>query len=247
MVIPSSISGIRAPRILATLGIAVFASVVTQATAGAQSILYATTEDFGQFNYGGGVTSTTFYSVFDTVNGLGNTSNPGATGTAGSLQLTTTDQGWGSTSGTTFSGPSAALFNLIAPGSTSASMTAASGVLRLDVLTLGFDSSVGVQLWMQGQGYSWHSFDRNSNLTETFTGADGNTWTRFYIPYTTDAAVTGGWFQMGINEWGAASDAGKTLSIDNIQVTAVPEPHEYAVAIVALLGVMIVARRRQQA
>ena len=61
--------------------------------ASAQISLYTTANDFGLFNGGAGTVSSLYYSDSTTVNGIGNTVNPGGVDGVGSLQLTATG-GW---------------------------------------------------------------------------------------------------------------------------------------------------------
>jgi hypothetical protein len=80
----------------------------------------------------------------------------------------------------------------------------------------------------------------------TFTGADGNTWRHYEVAYTTPATVGLQGLKLPFMMNVDGVDAGKTIYVDNIQViTAVPEPRDFALAVVGLLGVLIFIRRRR--
>ena len=119
---------------LLTLSTALFAS--------AQSSLFTTTNDFAQFDNSTSVVSSVYYSVASTVNGIGNTSNPGGTGGVGSLQLDSI-VGYNFVPGGSFPGPTYAAFQALSPGSTRpysaeagggpGNMLPASGTITMDV------------------------------------------------------------------------------------------------------------------
>jgi len=241
------------------LGVAVTAAALT--TAGAQitttNTIYSTTNDFGQFGNNTGVVSTSYFSVANTQNGIGNNSAPGATGTAGSLVATLSSGQWYNTGfGPNITGPTQAAFSALSAGSAlpwSAASSYGPGTLAAGSGTMTFDLYTGNlgAYWSKNFGF-WLSAGGTFMATSssTFTGADGNTWTQYVIPYTITAAQTGlSYFNWGLaqNVGGPAGTGGETVYVDNIQIatTAVPEPSTIALLVMGGLGLVIMIRRRR--
>jgi hypothetical protein len=218
-------------------------------SASAQS-LFTTTNDFGQFNSGAGVVSSSYYSLNSTLNGVGNTSNPGGTGGIGSLQLTSAN-GYGFMSGGSISGPTAGAFTALSPGSTrpyspesgygSGNMLAGSGTFMFDVYTANL---IGYSYYNFGIGLNYNgNYDFFfANSSSTFTGADGNTWTQYVVPYTTEAAALT-YFQWGVVENSGGGPGGETIYVDNFQVQAAPEPGTMALAVAGGVAFLFIRRR----
>lgn len=220
-------------------------------SASAQS-LFTTTNDFAQFNGGAGTVSSLYYSVASTVNGIGNNANPGGTGGIGSLQLTAPGgwNGWVSGSSSPGQEGNQAFLSAIDPGAIAAwsagsgygpgTLTAYSGTLSFDLYGGNFTdwSWFGVNFNYNGNwGPQWASTSSN------FTGADGQTWTHFEVPYTINAVSAGlSYFQMGIAE-NAGSIAGQTFYVDNFQVTPAPEPGTMALVVAAGTALLFLRRR----
>lgn len=223
----------------------------TALVASAQTSLYTTADDFAQFNSGAGTVSSLYYSVASTVNGIGNTSNPGGTGGIGSLQLASM-VGWGGISGGSLPGPTAGAFQALSLGSTRpysaesgygpGNMLPASGTITFDVYTGN----------LVGYGYFQFGIDLNydgnygaffSSSTSDFTGADGQTWTHCVIPYTTSATALNyfGWDIM--ENSGGTGVGGETIYVDNIQIQAVPEPGTLAFAAMGGAAFLFFRRR----
>lgn len=194
-------------------------------------VLYSTANDFAQFASGAGVTSSTYYSVASTVNGIGNTSNPGGTGSIGSLQLVSSGGYTGDLSGSDFPIDQATLSALdpgaLAPYSAGSgygpgTVYANSGILTFDLYggNLTDWNQFGITLNYNGN-YSTFFPATTSNVT----GADGRTWTQCVIDYNINAVVGGlTYFGVSIAQNDAGDTAGEVLNIDNIQISAVPEP-----------------------
>ena len=234
-----------------------FTGLLTLSTglfASAQTSLYTTTDDFGLFNGGTNVTSSTYYSIASTVNGVGNTSNPGGTGGVGSLQLTSTNQ-YNFVAEGGFPGPTAAAFAAFSPGSTrpyspeagygAGNMVANSGTFTFDVYT---GNLVGYSYYSFGIGlnYDGHfNFFFPTTSTSTFTGADGNTWTHYVVPYTTGATALN-FFGWGIVENSGGGPGGETIYVDNIQVLANPVPEPGTMALAAMGGVALLFWHRRR-
>jgi PEP-CTERM motif len=209
--------------------------------------LYTTTDDFAQFQAGTAVTSSLFYSESSTVNGIGNTSNAGGTGGIGSLQVSG-PTAWGPLGGTEFPGQTQASFAALAPGSTlpwsaesgygPGNFVAYSGTLTLDVYrgALGDWSQFGLHI---NSGTQWSVFFGSES---DFTGADGNTWTHYVIPYSI-APGSSGYFQATLGAQGGGNNAGTFAYVDNIQVTVVPEPGVFALLGLGVIGFLVRRRR----
>jgi hypothetical protein len=204
--------------------------------ASAQS-LYTTTNDFAQFNPN--TTSSLYYSDSSTVNGVGNTSNPGGTGGIGSLQLTLAG-GWGGIADAPGQAGNQGFLTAIDPGATAgASTVAGSGTLTFDVYTANITS------WYQfgvlfNYDNNWTPFFSSS--TSSFTGADGNTWTHVVVPYTINATSLS-YFGFSIMENADSVVAGETVYVDNFQVAAAPEPGTMALAAIGGASLLFWRRR----
>jgi hypothetical protein len=219
----------------------------------AQVSLFTTTNDFALFNGGAGAVSLSYSSDSTTVNGIGNTVTPGGASGIGSLQLTAPGgwSGWVSGSSSPGQAANQAFLSAIDPGAIAAwsagssygpgTLVAYSGTMSFDLYRGNFTdwNWFGITLNYDG---TWNPFW--ASTSSDFTGADGQTWTHFDVPYTINA-VSGGltYFEFGIAE-NAGSIAGQTFYIDNFQASVVPEPTTFALLGLGLTGFML--RRRLQ-
>ncbi len=211
--------------------------------------LYTTANDFGQFNGGAGTANSLYYSDSSTVNGIGNTTSPGAADGVGSLQLTAPGGWTGWVSGSDFPWPTAASFAAIAPGSSrpwsaesgwgAGTFFAHSGVITFDLYGGNFTdwNWWGINFNYDGNwGPFWASTSSN------FTGADGRTWTHYEVPYTINATAGTTYFGMALAQ-NAGAIAGQTFYVDNFQVVQVPEPGTLSLLGLGLIGFLLGRRR----
>ncbi len=246
------------PRItrhsMRVLGVCAGLCLGVSSFAGAQT-LFTTTSDFtGWGNDVGGVSNTpTTAWDFDgsTTNGAGNSTNPGGTGTAGSLAISGPEVGYGNIVDIGES-TNQAFLSVLDPGSTAVSypppnysqvdgtLTAYSGTLSLAYTiptnTGGSYFEIGVGLNYDGHGYN--PFLPSSN---SFTTVDGLLTGVATIPYTISAGSISYFdFQLWSNTNYATPG---TFYVDDIQVNQVPEPASMGLvgAGMALLGL----RRRR--
>ncbi len=233
-------------------------AVSTVLTASAQTSLYTTANDFAQFGgwWAGtpsAVTSTTYYSVASTVNGVGNTTAAGGAGTPGSLQLTM--QNWGNPAN---ANPQVAFTDAelaaLAPGSSMASgITASSGTLSFDLyapvaFTGSYDSFGFSMGYWSGAGWTASLWtDYNTGSYTTFAGADGNTWRHYSFNYTLPASASGPiqGFEMPFFMNADSADNGKLVYIDNVQVLVTPAPEPVTLALAGMGGAALLFFRRR--
>ena len=206
-------------------------------SASAQVSLFTTASDFAQFS--GGSVNGLYYSDSSTVNGLGNTANPGGASTVAALQLTL-PSGWGGVSDAPGQTGNQGFLSALDPGSSAGTLVAYSGTLSYDVFrgNLTDWNQFGVIFNYTG---NWSAFF--SSITTDFTGADGNTWTHIVIPYTINAVNGLSYFQLSVAENTGGNVAGETIYVDNFQVPqVVPEPGTFALLGLGLSA--LIFRRR---
>jgi hypothetical protein len=117
-------------------------------------------------------------------------------------------------------------------GITPTSGTAAAGNYGTTVLTLNQAYTVS---------FVWSHITGNDSFAINVNGSS------YLSGITTPAFTTEPLFVAAVNlRQGNASNAPNVI-IDNLVVTAVPEPHEYAIAMAGLLGAVILMRRRRMA
>jgi hypothetical protein len=86
------------------------------------------------------------------------------------------------------------------------------------------------------------SFDNSALQVQAFDTTVGGGWTKESIVFTVDADTTGLLTFKGLNAWGTG-DA--TSFIDNVSITAVPEPTSLMLMAVGTLGLLAWRRRAQ--
>jgi hypothetical protein len=221
--------------------------------------LFTTQDDFSQSGWanGGGSPAVSFGAsgAFDadgsTTNGLGNLTNAGGTGTAGSLQVNTGTNAIGYTY-TVFSPNelnNQAFMSAFDPGSTAGSTVPYSGNIYVSFSVPSFVGpdvyyQVGIDLAYPGDGYYGLSFSSSTSQVGSVITAT--------IPYTIVASSGGSLtispsFNAGVYGSGVSGTSNvltAPIYFDNFQVTAVPEP-----ASIGLLGAasLLTMRRRRRA
>lgn len=226
-----------------------------QPAANAQTSLFTTFDDWSQWSAANSTTVTAdnaFSTDAGTVNGLGNTSAPGAAGTSGSLSIT-----WASLTGNynelataPYEGGSQAFLSAVDPGSSVSGNTAvaATGNIYLDYSVPdnegGSYFQLGVLMQYAANGY-YGAFFWSSTTDLGFTDSNGEEVFRATIPYTFSAGQFNG-FGFGIMYNSNYSPA-LPFHVDNISVSAVqdtPEPGTLALIGLGLAGLTMVRRRQ---
>jgi hypothetical protein len=234
--------------LLLTIGTAAFA---LQPLANAQTELFTTYQDFQAFTAGwGGAPSAdnTFSTDASAVNGIGNLSNAGGAGNSGSL-LCAPWNGWGEVASGPSQGGNLAFLQAIDPGTDGINTVPLSGNFYIDYSLPdnegGAHFHVGVLLQYAANGYFGTSFSGDPGGAETDLGYTDPTYGgevfRATIPYT---IVAGQWNGLGFGVMVDTDYNGALpFHIDNISVSAVPEPGTIALLGLGLAGFAFIRRR----
>jgi hypothetical protein len=166
--------------------------------------LFTTYEDFGPWTAAGGdlvSADNTWTVIANPINGLGNTTAPGATGTDGSLLLywSSLETGWGDIADAPSEGSNMGFMQAIAPGSTGANIAASYGNIYLDYSLPdktdgGSYFQLGVLLQYQG---NWAPFFWSSTKDLGVKDNIGNEVYEATIPYNI-VAEPNNFFNFGI-------------------------------------------------
>jgi hypothetical protein len=241
--IPHRGEGIRSMKTCSGIlaGLVAMGAVLASLSSACAQELYTTQEDFtGWSDNSGGTNFTPLVTAFSTdsstTNGLGNPSNPGGTGTSGSITVTrNAPEG---NFGYFYSQGASSTAFLAALGTSSnggAGYTAASGTIQLDFVpaTGGTYFGLGIVL------------NYNSNFGQFFpsgTPVNNGTYYTEDINYTINSTTSANYFQLGVI-WNSDAPTGSSFTLDNIQV--VPEPASLVLLGLGGLSLIGVAMRRR--
>ena len=235
---------------LAFLSAGILAFALQNASAQTTNVLFTTYEDWSAFTAGWGgsvAANNTFSTDSSTVNGIGNLSAPGATGTSGSLAITGVN-GWALASTGPSQGGNPAFLSVIDPGYANDNNSVAySGNLYLDYSVPdnngGDHFNMGVLFQYAANGY-FGTFFATSAADLGIQDPLGYEIYRATIPYTISAGQFNG-FGFGImtdNNYNAIDP----FYVDQVTVVSpVPEPATATLFGLGTLGFAFLARRRR--
>jgi len=227
-------------------------AIALQPAANAQTSLFTTYDDWSQWSAANGTTvsaDNTWSADASTINGLGNSTAPGATGTSGSLSIT-----WAAATGNynelataPYEGGSQAFLSAVDPGSSVSGNTAVAGtgIFYLDYSLPdnegGTYFQMGILMQYAANGY-YGAFFSSSTTDLGFTDPNGEEVYQATIPYTFSAGQFNG-FGFGIMYNSNYSPA-LPFHVDSISVSAAPEPGTIALIGMGLSGLMLLRRRQ---
>jgi hypothetical protein len=205
--------------------------LVAQATASAATVLFTTQEDFAEWTGNNpGAESAAGDTDALAINGLGNPSAAGGAGTAGALTISIAG-GFNQTysPGEQGNAPFITLMRELSdtPGAT----------ISLDYVAPS--DVTAPSYWQPLLHFNYDGFW--GGIAPASTLDNGSFQTALYDISSLTIPATLTYFQIGLTSNNGAAEAGKTFTIDNMQV--VPEPAS-VMALASLLGVGLARRRR---
>lgn len=236
--------------VLLSIGVLAFA---LQPIVNAQTSLFTTTNDFSQWTALNGATLTldnSFSSDSSSINGLGNTTDAGASGTSGSMLIdlsSWTGGNYNNLVNAPSEGGNAAFLSAVDPGSSGNNSVAASGNFYVDYSVPQTSSGTyfGFVALLQYDANGYYGQFGTSSTTDL--GIQNNYGQEVYratIPYTINAGQFNGFgFTLVYNS--DYTGIALPFTIDNITVSAVPEPGTIAVLGLGFASLMLIRRRRQ--
>jgi len=171
----------------------------------------------------------------DTAAGLRNVAGvTGLTSTSTTTQQnSSTDRAFGYRQSASVGDPGAALaFNFDSSGFTISSIS-------FDFLMVSVQArSTTWSIQISGDGITWSTLG---------TISDSSTWGSANYSFSSGldsiSNSSSAYFRLAALTASSGSGSRDTIAIDNFSITAVPEPHEYAIAMAGLLGLVIFVRR----
>ena len=231
-------------------------AIALQPAANAQTSLFTTYDDWSQWSASSGSTvsaDNAFSTDASTINGIGNTTAPGATGTSGSLsiQWASAVGGFNSIATAPYEGGSQAFLSAVDPGSSVSGNTAvaATGNIYLDYslpsTVSGSYFQLGIVMQYAANGY-YGTFFSSSTTDLGFMDPNNEEVYQATIPYTFSAGQFNG-FGFGIM-YNSNYAPALPFHVDAMSVSAVqtvPEPGTIALIGMGLSGLVFIRRRRQ--
>ena len=222
------------------LGVGVLSAASLTASA---QVLFTTQNDFAGWN-GGGVVGPVATPDADgsTINGLGNTTAPGGTGTAGSLSVFNASTG----------------FNQPQSQGEQSNAGFLAALKANTLLTLTYTLTSDIQTgasgyWQLVPVFNWSGGFQQIANNSFFTVASGNltagthTVTYDYSSYQAGLPTSApGYFQLEVvaNSGGSVTGGYQQWYLDDIQVSSVPEPTSFALAGLGAAALLIFRRRK---
>src|ERR1700690_3374788 len=163
--------------------------------ANAQTSLFTTFNDFSQWTGTGVTADNSFSTDLSTVNGLGNSTAAGASGTSGSLSISIASTGFNTIAAGNPGGGNAGFLSAIDPGSSGNNAVTASGNIYLTysvpIITGGTYFQLGFNLQYAADGY-YQTFFTSTVTDLGYTDQYGGEVFQGTVPYTITAGLFNG-------------------------------------------------------